>query len=91
MASWYLRHFTCEAAPVCDEAADEALAAARAAPSQAERQARLAEADGILTGLTPFIALASPVRWSLVGPRLTGFRPNPFARHPAVTLIAEPR
>jgi hypothetical protein len=24
-----------------------------------------------------------------VSQRLTGFRPNPFARHPAVTLISE--
>jgi hypothetical protein len=30
-----------------------------------------------------------PVRWSLVPGRLDGFRPNPFARHPAVNLIAE--
>src|SRR4051812_47340092 len=89
LASWYLRHFSCEASALCDPAADQALLAARLAPSTAERQAQLAAADRILTGLVPFIPLTAPVRWSLVAPRLTGFRPNPFARHPAAVLIAE--
>jgi peptide/nickel transport system substrate-binding protein len=90
LATWYLRHFTCDAARVCDPAADQALQAARTAPTAAERQGHLAIADQILTGLVPYIPIGSPVRWSLVSPRLTGFRPNPFARHPAGTLIAEP-
>lgn len=89
LASWYLRHFTCEASAVCDPAADAALLAARLAARPADRQAQFAIADRILTGLTPFIPLTQPVRWSLVPRRLTGFRPNPFARHPAVNLIAE--
>ena len=33
LASWYLRHFTCEASGICDPAADEALQAARLAPA----------------------------------------------------------
>jgi oligopeptide transport system substrate-binding protein len=89
VASWYLRHFTCDVSALCDPAADQALLAARLAPSTADRQARLADADRILTALVPFIPLTAPVRWSLVAPRLTGFRPNAFARHPAVVLIAE--
>ena len=89
LASWYLRHFTCEASPVCDPAADEALARARAAARTADRAAEFAIADRILTDLVPFIPLTAPVRWSLVSTRLTGFRPNPFARHPAANLIAE--
>jgi peptide/nickel transport system substrate-binding protein len=89
LASWYLRHFTCEAGALCDPAADQALLAARLAPRAADRQAQLANADRILTALVPFIPLTAPVRWSLVAPRLTGFRPNAFARHPAVVLIAE--
>ena len=89
LASWYLRHFTCDASAICDPAADAALLAARLAPRPADRQAQFATADRILTGLTPFIPLTQPVRWSLVPRRLTGFRPNPFARHPAVNLIAE--
>jgi oligopeptide transport system substrate-binding protein len=89
LASWYLRHFSCEASAICDPAADAALLAARLAPRPADRQTQFAIADRILTGLTPFIPLTQPVRWSLVPRRLTGFRPNPFARHPAVNLIAE--
>ena len=56
-----------------------------------ERRVQLATAAGILAGLTPFIPLTAPVRWSLVGPRLNGFRPNQFGRHPAGELIAETR
>ena len=89
LASWYLRHFTCEVSPVCDAAADEALLAARQAARPAERIAQFTIADRILTDLSVFIPLTAPVRWSLVSARLTGFRPNPFARHPAVNLIAE--
>ena len=89
LASWYLRHFTCDASAICDAAADQAMQAARLAAAPAERQAQLAAADRILTALVPFVPLSAPVRWSLVSPRMTGFRPNPFARHPAVTLIAE--
>jgi oligopeptide transport system substrate-binding protein len=89
LASWYLRHFTCEAGPICDAAADQAMLAARTAARPAERMAQFAIADRILTDLTVFIPLTAPVRWSLVSARLTGFRPNPFARHPAVNLIAE--
>ena len=83
LATWYLRHFTCEVSRVCDAAADQALLAARLAPRPAERQAQFAVADRILTELAPFIPLTAPVRWSLVSQRLAGFRPNPFARHPA--------
>lgn len=89
LATWYLRHFTCDAARVCDAEADRALADARAARTLAERRLHLARADQILSGLTPYIPLAGPIRWSLVGQRLTGFRPNPFARHPASELIAQ--
>jgi oligopeptide transport system substrate-binding protein len=89
LASWYLRHFTCEISPVCDPAADAALEAARTAPTPAERGAQFVIAERLLTEATPFIPLTAPVRWSLVAPRLTGFRPNPFARHHAAELIAE--
>lgn len=89
LGSWYLRHFTCEASAVCDGAADAALQAARLAANPVERQAQFALADRILSRATPFIPLTAPVRWSLVPGRLDGFRPNAFARHPAVNLIAE--
>jgi peptide/nickel transport system substrate-binding protein len=87
LASWYLRHFACNASRVCDPAADELLAAARIAPTPANRRGLLATADRIITDAAPFIPLAAPVRWSLVSPRLTGFRPNRFSRHPAGELV----
>lgn len=87
LASWYLRHFACNASRVCDPAADELLAAARIAPTQLNRRSLLATADRIITDAAPFIPLATPVRWSLVSPRLTGFRPNRFGRHPAGELV----
>ncbi|HEX9964082.1 MAG TPA: ABC transporter substrate-binding protein [Allosphingosinicella sp.] len=89
LASWYLRHFSCGSSPVCDPAADEMMAAARIAPDAATRRDLLANADRILAGLGPFIPLTAPVRWSLVTPRLTGFRPNPFGRHPIGELIRQ--
>jgi oligopeptide transport system substrate-binding protein len=89
LASWYLRHFSCEASRVCDPAADEMMAAARIAPDAASRRGLLANADRILAGLGPFIPLTAPVRWSLVTPRLTGFRPNAFGRHPIGELIRQ--
>ncbi|HEX8580437.1 MAG TPA: ABC transporter substrate-binding protein [Allosphingosinicella sp.] len=89
LASWYLRHFACDASRVCDPAADELLAAARLAPTPDNRRALLATADRIISDAAPFIPLGQPVRWSLVSPRLTGFRPNRFARHPAGELIRQ--
>ena len=89
LVAWYLRHFTCDSSAACDPAADLALEAARVARNPAERRTQLATADGILAGLTPFIPLTTPVRWSLVSQRLTGFRTNQFGRHPVGELIAE--
>lgn len=91
MAPWYLRHFTCEASRICDAIADEALAAAREARVPAERRALLAKADSVLAELVVFVPISAPVRWSLVSPRLTGFRRNPFARHFTGELIAPVR
>ena len=87
LATWYLRHFTCESSAVCDPTADEILAAARLAPTAVERRDHLAKADRLLTDLSFYVPIAAPVRWSLVSPRLNGFRPNAFARHPAGELI----
>ncbi|HYW16614.1 MAG TPA: ABC transporter substrate-binding protein [Allosphingosinicella sp.] len=89
LASWYLRRFACGSSPICDPAADEMMAAARIAPDAGTRRGQLANADRILAGLGPFIPLTAPVRWSLVSPRLTNFRPNAFGRHPIGELIRE--
>lgn len=88
VASWYLQRFSCRSSAVCDPSADEMMEAARIAPTAQDRGALLANADRILADVTPFIPLTAPVRWSLVSPRLTGFRPNMFARHNFAELIA---
>jgi peptide/nickel transport system substrate-binding protein len=88
LAAWYLRNFTCDRARVCSQEADSALEAARTTATPGSRQALLAQADRALTEVVPFIAIAAPVRWSLVSPRLTGFRPNVFARHSPLEYIA---
>jgi peptide/nickel transport system substrate-binding protein len=91
LASWYLRHFTCDASIVCSAEADAAMEAARNAPSFEQRRDSLAAADRLLTEAVPFIPLAAPVRWSLVTPRLTGFEPNPFGIHFVGSLVSPRR
>lgn len=82
IASWYLRRFACSTGVPCSASGDVALVAARVAPTLAERAVMLREADRIVTATVPFIALARPLRWSLVGQRLTGWRESPRALHP---------
>ncbi|HLL59005.1 MAG TPA: ABC transporter substrate-binding protein, partial [Allosphingosinicella sp.] len=91
VATWYLRRFTCDASPICIPEADAALEGARNAADFGERQALLANADRMLSDLTPFIPLTAPVRWSLVSPRLTGFQANPFGRHFLGSLVTARR
>ena len=88
MAAWYLRNFTCERSRACAPAADEALALARETQSIADRRALLAQADGLIRDAAIFVPIAAPVRWSLVSPRMTGFRRNIFGRHAPGELIA---
>jgi len=77
-ARWYLA----TACRLCSEAAHAALDAARDAPTLPDRAARLAEADAVIAGDTPFIPLARPLRWSLVALRLRQWQPNSRAWHP---------
>lgn len=86
-AAWYLGRFTCAANPVCSETADIAIEAARAAPSIEARMRLLAEADTRLAEAVPYIPIAQPLRWSLVAPRLDGFRENARGIHPLLHLI----
>lgn len=80
LASWYLRRFTCKASRVCSPEADQLLEQARQAQSSPERKALLAGAERLMSDTSAYIPLTAPVRWSLVSPRLTGFKSNPFGR-----------
>lgn len=88
-ALWYFERLSCARDLPCDRAADVALKAAMAAGSGETRRAALAETDAALASHQPFIPLAFPLRWSLVAPSLTGWRPSAFAIHPLRHLRAE--
>ncbi|HET9811941.1 MAG TPA: ABC transporter substrate-binding protein [Sphingomicrobium sp.] len=80
-ASWFLRHFRCDNAAICDEEADKLLQGARDTPVLAQRSALLVQASQRMDSQTLFMPLAAPIRWSLVTPRITGFAGNRFAIH----------
>jgi oligopeptide transport system substrate-binding protein len=80
-ASWFLRHFRCDAAAVCDAHADELLKAAQDSLVPAQRSALLADAAQHIDAQQLFLPLAAPIRWSLVSPRIAGFAGNRFAIH----------
>lgn len=85
-AAWFLRRFRCQERPVCSEEADALLDAARAAPVAAQRAAFLAESARLLDEAHAFLAIAAPVRWSLVSSRIEGFAGNRLGRHTLTRL-----
>lgn len=84
--AWYLRHLRCGLVAPCDPQADELMDGARATPIAAQRNALLAQAAVLIDEQQLFIALAAPIRWSLVSDRIQGFATNRFARHPLTGL-----
>ena len=85
-SSWFVRHFRCAAAPICDSQADQLMEAARQTPVPAQRYALLTQAAGRIDDLQLFIPIAAPVRWSLVSARVQGFAGNRYARHTLTDL-----
>ncbi|MDQ3080404.1 MAG: ABC transporter substrate-binding protein [Pseudomonadota bacterium] len=85
--AWFLRQFRCSETPICVPEADALLDSARAAPDAAQRGALLGQASVLIDEATLFIALAAPVRWSLVGDRATGYEENRFSRHSLADLM----
>ncbi len=88
--AWFVRSFRCGVAAVCVAEADELMDSARATLVADQRGAMLAEAARLLDARTAFIALAAPIRWSLVGQGLPGFTENKVARHPLIGLKRKP-
>jgi peptide/nickel transport system substrate-binding protein len=80
--AWYARQFRCGTAPICVAEADPLLATARTVIDPIQRGALLADASRMMDEAGLFIAIAAPVRWSLVGDRAAGYQDNRFARHP---------
>jgi oligopeptide transport system substrate-binding protein len=88
--AWFVRRFRCGAAPICDPGADQLMEAARQTPVPAQRYALLAQAAGRIDDAQLFIAIAAPVRWSLVSARVQGFAGNRYARHTLTDLQQQP-
>lgn len=79
--AWFVRHFRCAAAPICDSQLDEMLDSARNTPVLAQRSALLSQAAQRIDALQLYIPIAAPIRWSLVSARISGFAGNRFAIH----------
>ena len=88
--AWFARRFRCEAAPVCAPQLDELLATARTSQIPPQRYALIAQAAARIDDSQLFIAIAAPVRWSLVAGRIDGFAGNRFARHTLTDLAQKP-
>lgn len=84
--AWFVRHFHCGFAPVCDDQADELMDAARQMPVPAQRYALLVEAATRIDDAQLFIPITAPVRWSLVSARVQNFAGNRYARHTLTDL-----
>jgi peptide/nickel transport system substrate-binding protein len=89
-ASWFVRHFRCERASVCDPKADQLMDGARQSPVPAQRYALLAQAAALIDGGELFLPITAPVRWSLVSPRIQNFAGNRYARHTLTDLGTGP-
>ena len=89
-AAWYVRHFRCGVAAICDPDTDKLMDAARETPIPQQRYALLQQAGARIDDLQLFLPISAPVRWSLVGRRVTGFAGNRFAVHTLTDLQQRP-
>lgn len=84
---WYLNQLSCAILRgPCSEAADAKMREAGTSAAPAAAAQLVAEAGASITTSNVFIPLGSPVRWSLVRDRVTGFSPNPAAFHPLLPM-----
>jgi peptide/nickel transport system substrate-binding protein len=90
-ALWYLSRVSCARRMPCSQAGETALKAVALSTNPEDRAAAIAETDAAFASNQPFIPIALPLRWSLVGPQLTGWRASAFAIHPLRHLRATPR
>ncbi len=84
--AWFARRFRCAVTPICDPEVDELLQSARDAQIPAQRYALIGQAAARIDDQALFLPIAAPVRWALVGDRITSFAGNRFARHTLVGL-----
>ncbi len=89
-ALWALRRLSCRRDTLCNREAQQLIDQATRNIDAGQRAAQLADAEAVLARYTPFIPIATPLRWSVAAQRLTGLRPNVRAQHPLNHVIAAP-
>ncbi len=87
---WALRRLSCRRDTLCNREAQTIIEQAMRNIDIGQRAAQVTEAEIVLARYVPFIPLATPLRWSVAGQRLTGLRPNMRAQHPLNHVIAAP-
>lgn len=75
-AYWYLGRISCARKVHCSKEADAKLMESARMTDPAERAKALGEAEYMIQRHGGYIPLAMPLRWSLVSPRINGFRPS---------------
>lgn len=87
---WALRRLSCRRDTLCNRDAQGLIEQTMRNIDIGQRAEQLVEAEVVLTRYTPFIPLATPLRWSVAAQRLTGLRANGRAQHPLNHVIAAP-
>ena len=88
--AWYLRRLGCGRGHSCGPSTTRLLAEIDAATGRTARAEAIAAAEEAITRHSGYIALAAPLRWSLVADRTPGLRPNPRGRHSLIRLQPPP-
>jgi ABC-type transport system substrate-binding protein len=90
--AWFLGQFNCALRRgMCDGDSDKLLLQAQSEGNPAERAKLLAQAETTLTLANVYIPFGTPLRWSLVRSKVTGFAPNQWAFHPLPPLAVFPK
>ena len=80
-AVWYLDRLACRDGLRCSTEVQKLFSEALTESDPALRKDKIAQADAALVAANSYIPLALPMRWSLVGANLTGWRASAFAVH----------
>jgi oligopeptide transport system substrate-binding protein len=79
---WYFAQLACGQGFHCSADADAAVKDARTAATTEDRNVALIRANRALVADQVFIPIAQPLRWSLVGADVSGFKENQVGVHP---------
>ncbi len=80
-AGWFFARLSCGSGFACSAEADRNLVEARGTSEGQAHGRFLALADKAMTDAQVFIPIAPPLRWSIVGPQLAGYRENSMGFH----------